>query len=411
MSIKGGQILHDANGFVLDRIQSAGPGDLNIPEEKIYELGNFESIATVRDIPEISFDMESFDTSVEIEALLINDDPSTYTGNEQIDFKDAIPIDIISPWKSRRGQFEIVKGISIPYLTLENATYRFGVGENATQSFTMRGDSIFYCPGPPRYEEIDISGGAGPHSLAETAIEYNQGGDTIYVLSVCVVNLTSGAYKRLFYGDDGYTDTSGAFTLYDDLSADYDVARVTYATEASTSYTQLGNNPTGNLVHSTTSTIPAAVRAKDIDVYIFTGASATPVRMSSVQNFEVTWSVTLENDEELGNERYVDTDYDVPEVNGSMGLKPFDADELWTKLSQITGVPDDEVIGPNITTALPVEIRVNHPDSGDRLKTFYIPDARFQVPGYQGQVQTKLEQTMNFTSDSGNLYVYNGERV
>lgn len=363
--------------------------------------------------------MESYDTSTEFEALLINEDPSTFSstvGSNDIDFQDAIPIDIISPWKSRRGQFDIVKGISIPYLTLESATYRFGVGDFATQSFTLRGDSIFYCPAVPRWEEFDVAvDGPTTYTLAETAIEYNYSGDTIHVLSVCLINSNTNAYQRLFYdstGATGYDDSATDFTLADDPTGSYDTVRVTYATEASTSYTQTGNNPTGNAVHNTSSVKPAAVKGKDIDVVIWSD-DATPVEipLSGVQNFEVTWSVTLENDEELGNERYVDTDYDVPEVNGSMGIKAFDADALWTKLSQITGVPDDEVIGPNITSLVPVEIRVNHPDTGARLKTFYIPDARFQVPGYQGQIQTKLEQTMNFTSDSGVLYVYNGKRV
>jgi hypothetical protein len=58
-----------------------------------------------------------------------------------------------------------------------------------------------------------------------------------------------------------------------------------------------------------------------------------------------------------------------------------------------------------------MEIRISHPDTGARLKTFYVPDARFMVPGYKGQVQTKLETTANWTSDTGVLYVYNGSRV
>ena len=69
MAVKGAQILHDAEGFVIDRLQSAGVGNVNIPEEKIYELGNFKTVATVRDIPDLSFDMESFDVSTEVEEI------------------------------------------------------------------------------------------------------------------------------------------------------------------------------------------------------------------------------------------------------------------------------------------------------------------------------------------------------
>jgi hypothetical protein len=418
MATSGGQILHQAGKFVLDRIQTGGPGDLNIPEEKIYELGNYESIATIRDIPEISFNLESFDMTTEMECILINKTPSSFpstVGSNRIDFKDAVPFDIISPWKSRKGQFNIVKGVVIPYLTLESASYRFGVGENSSQSFTFRGDSIFYTPGQPWYEEF-TNVGVGPYTLDETATVYVKGTDNIYVLSVCLVSSTTGAYKRVFYdstGVDGYTNTSTSFTLPSNESATYDTIKVTYGTAAGTSnYTQTGNNYAGQKVHENVSTKPAAIRGKDIDIYIGTTA-ATPTfsRLTSVQNVEVTWSAPLENDEELGNERYVSSDYDVPEVNGSIGVKPFDPADLFAKVSQITGVPSNQVIGPNVTVPVPLEIRVNHPDTGARLKTFYIPDARFSVPGYNGQANTKLENTMNFTSDSGVIYVYKGSRV
>jgi hypothetical protein len=77
MAIKGGQIIHAGNGVaVIDRIQTAGPGQLNIPTEKIYELGNYNSVATVRDTPDLVFTSESFDVSLEFEALL----SGAYTG-------------------------------------------------------------------------------------------------------------------------------------------------------------------------------------------------------------------------------------------------------------------------------------------------------------------------------------------
>jgi hypothetical protein len=175
------------------------------------------------------------------------------------------------------------------------------------------------------------------------------------------------------------------------------------------SYTQLGNNPNSHPVHQNVSVKPAAVRPKDIDVYIGT-AAATPVwsRLNSVQSAQVDWSVQLENDEEFGNKHYVVSDYDVPEVTGQIGIKPFDPADLFYKLSQITGVSSTEVIGPELTTPVPIEVRINHPDTGARLKTIYVPDARFQVPGLQGRVQSKLENTFSFTSDTGVMKVFNG---
>src|SRR4051812_40454500 len=130
MAIKSGQILHDVNGFVIKRVQTAGPGNLNIPQEKIYELGNDQSVATIHDIPDLSFDLESYDTSTEFETILVGKDPTTFSssvGSNEIDFVNAVPIDVISPFKSKKGGFDIVKGVAVPYLTLEKVEYRFGL--------------------------------------------------------------------------------------------------------------------------------------------------------------------------------------------------------------------------------------------------------------------------------------------
>lgn len=409
MAIKAGQILHDAQGFVIDRIQTAGPGNVNIPEEKIYELGNFQTVATVRDIPDLSFDLESFDMSTEFEAILTNQDPTQTVDGDEFDFNNSVPIDIISPFKAGQDQYNIVRGIAIPYLTLERVVYRFGLRQNATQQFTLRGDAIYYIPGSPYYLEIANSGagtynftdgGATPQNL--TAIEYVEQGESVYALSICLKDSVTGAYKRLFLGDD-YTNTSTGFTLLEDLSGTYDTICVVFGSETEKTY------PQG--VHETASVKPAGIRGKDIDVYVGT-ADATPVfsRWSGVQSFETTRSVNLENDEEFGNTHYVSSDYDTADVTGSIGIKPLNPEELWARVAEIANVADDKIVGPYTSALLPLEVRLMNPDSGDTVKTIYIPDARFTIPSIQGRVQTKLETTFNFTSDGGQLYVYKGER-
>lgn len=444
MAIKAGAILHDINGYVIDRLQTGGPGNLNIPEEKIYELGNWNSVATVRDIPDLSFDLESFDMTNEFECILTNQDPTTFphsddpgfvAGSNAIDFADHVPIDVISPFKSRRNRYDIVKGLAVPYLTLERASYRFGLRQNAAQSFTLRGDSIYYIPGQPYYHEEAYTGGNGlvgqPVELDNTPILYQDGSSQVYAVCVVLVNTVTGQYKRLYHnvgGNDGYSDNSSGDVWVNSVSeypqgtadGEYNRIRIVYGSTTITDYDPgalgAGTNPVGGLaggneIHQGVSVKPAAIRPKDIDVYIWPDLDGTPteVRLTGVQSAEVNWSVQLEQDEEFGNPHYVAMDYDTPDVAGTIGLKPFDPADLWQKIAYVTGKPVDEIIGPDTTVPLPMEVRINHPDSGDRLKTLYVPDARFQVPGLQGRVQTKLETTLNYTSDQGLLTVYNGE--
>ena len=410
MAIKAGQFLHDAEGFVIDRIQSAGVGNLNIPEEKIKELGNFQTVATVRDTPDLSFDLESFDVSTEFEALLVGLDPTAVTSGTEIDFGDTQPLDIISPFKSGNNAYNIIRGIAVPYLNLERCQYRFGVGQNSTQNFTLRGDSVYYVPGIPAYEEFTHIG-ATTYSFGQTpAILYQEAGDDYYALSVHLKDSTTGDYKRLFITDD-YTNTSNGFTLLADLSSTYDTICVVYGHGDATNYNQEGNTPNGNAVHETTSVKPAAVRGKDIDVYLGDG-SATPTfsRWTGIQSVEVTRSVNLENDEELGNSKFVASDYDTAEVTGTITMKPEDPEDLWSKIAEVADVPTNEIVGPFTSTFLPMEIRITDPDSGSVVKTLYVPDARFSVPAVQGRVDTKLEVNFEFNSDGGTLLVYEGER-
>jgi hypothetical protein len=433
MAIKAGSILTDVNGFVVDRIQSGGPGSLNIPQERIYELGNWKAVSIVRDIPDLSFDLESFDVSTEFECLLVNENPTTFSsdvGSNEIDFNNHIPIDVISPFKSRLNSYDIVKGVGIPFLTLERATYRYGIGQNAAQQFTLRGDSIYYTPGQPYYITASY-GGAGttswPSAHIGNVIEYDEGNFSNYAL--CIVAVTNdGSYRRLYSngtstGDytstaNGYTITATGADKIDAMTGATKTLRIMFSSTVTGNYTQTGNNPRGNKIHQGTSVKPAAVRPRDIDVYIGdTAATPTFTRFTGVQSAEANWSVQLMDDQEFGNRHYVLRDYMVPDVTGSIGIKPYDTADMWDKLAQITGVSNDQVIGAATVVPVPVEIRISNPDGATAdhpdgiLKTIYIPDARFQVPGYSGRIQTKVETQLQFTSDSGSMYVYNGSRV
>lgn len=407
MAIKSGSILHVGGvggGFVIDRLQTGGISSLNQNEEKIYELGNWLSLETIRDIPDLSFDLESFDVSTEWEALLLGIDPTTTNDGDEFDFIESLPLDVISPWKGASGTYDVVRGIAIPYLNLESITYRFGVGSNATQSATLRGDGVYFIPGSPYTEEFTITSGANQvYNLANTAIAYEESGDTLYVLSACAKNPTTNKYRRLFIGDD-YTNTTTAITTLDDLDAEgYTILHVVYGSATADQYLQT--------VHPTTSVKPSAVRAKDIDIYISDGA-ATPTltRWRGVQSVEVSRRVTLERDEELGNPHVVTQEYDVAEVTGTVNVKPESVEYLFELIQTVANVPSNEIAGALTSDPLEMEVVIRHPQTGDVLKTIYVPDARISVPAVQSRVNQRQTYDFSFSSDGGELLVYQGVR-
>lgn len=401
MAIKGGQILHVVGGpaanFVVDRIQTAGVTGINVNEERLEELGNYEAIGTVRDIPDLTFEIESNDSTTEIESLLCGGD-GTETANTDLFLTQAVPINILSPYKAS-NLFTISGGVIIPFLTLESVSYAFSLTDPTSVTVTMRGDSIFYAPGAVWEDKFSGNGATTVFNFVNgPAYVSNIGGDAYYGLSVMVYNGTQ--WERMRLGTE-YTNTSTGVTFLTAPPTGTNNIKIVYASGDADSYLQAVHDPTK----------PAAVRGRDIHIRLSDGG-ATPVWSGwlGVQSASVDWRVTLERDEEFGNSQVVAQDFDVPEVSGSITMKPSDVTALFAQVQAIAGVTGTEVA--NATQDPPeldVEIKISDPETGLTLKTLVVDAAKFTVPQIQGNVGQKLEVDFPFTSSTGVLAIWTGD--
>lgn len=408
MAIKGGDMVIVGNTVVLDRVQTGGPGNVNIPTEKIYEVGNYQSVATVLDTPDLQFTAESFDVSAEAEALCLGRNFATDSAGQEYDLSACLPMDALGQFKKGKtnaAPFELLGSVVVPYLTVDSISYRYGLRDNAQQSFTMRGDSIYYNPGSAYVQSATGSNTANQVvTLTNLAYPYADPnlGVTRYALGV---TLKSG--QRLRYGVD-YTEAptgagvpkSVAITVIAAVPAT-DSIRVVYNSSVVASYPQ-------NSHEAASATRPAAIKGKNIDVYI-NGQSTADI-MSTVQAVNIDWRVQLDRDEEFGNPEVVASDYDVPSVTGSIEIKPSDYLDFYTKLRLLTGVTDLYSIGPYDRDPLSLDVVLKSPDDGSVIKTLYTSDAKFTVPAFQARANQKSTVTINWESDSGELLVYKGAR-
>jgi hypothetical protein len=294
----------------------------------------------------------------------------------------------------------------MPYLTLEHAAYRFGVKANAEETFTYRGDSIYYIPGTPYYQQYAL--GSGTYTFAHTAHRVPRVGRAPSTRSsVCWHDAASGTYGRLFHTKD-YTDSSGGFTILPGTLADDplgSVIKVVYGSATAATYNAVG--PPGRVGQAR-----RHPRQGHRHLSMPGRGQRRLTRWTGVQSFEATRRVTLDNDEEFGNYHYVSQDYDVADVTGTIGVRARDVTDLFTKIAEVTDVPTNEIAGALSSQPLQVEARIYDPNSAtpSTLKTIYIEDARFTPPATQGRVQQKLESPFPFTSDSGSIKVYKGNR-
>ena len=417
MAIAGGQILHVGSGGVLiDRLQTAGPGDLNINKETIRELGNYKSIGVVRDVPDITFNLESLDVSNEIEALIMGVPTST----KLIDCSFPKYLDIQSPWKAGRSAaapFSVVSSVALPGLFPESISYRFGLRDSASQQVSLRGDSIYYAPGAVRFTSAAGTGATGQiiNPADDAGVYVGTGGNTR------VLAVTTRALGRLSEGAD-YTVDDGAST--DDFApvevtlskvvAATDTVTVVTFTDAATEYLQA--------VHADTSVKPAAIRGRDIEIYAgfptnLTGGATLPAQIealaaykqSGVQSMNIDWRLQVETIEEFGSEYAVGKDYDTPEVSGSFEFKPRDVDDYFKRLRLFTDVAANRAVGPRVAAPKKFAVVLRDPNSGNIMKVLQLPTISVDVPGYSGQVgqsaASSLSFTLNFSDDEGNLQI------
>lgn len=403
MAVKAGQIIHTGNTVLVQRLQTAGPGTLNIPTARVVELGNYKSVAVTHDTPDLTFTMESFDTTTSVEAMITGATSGPYH------LASPLPLDVASQWKAGQDTptpFQVVESVAIPQLALESASYRFGLNANAAQTFTFRSDALYYNPGATIVEQFTGTGTSGQVLVfGHPAGVYN--GDTV-AGPRRTLNLRAGA-KRLVFGID-YTESytgSGAFqtttvTLQTTVATGTVISAV-YFTDDVVSYAQS--------VHTAPSVKPAAIRGKDITV-LLNGVAVTN-RWAGIQSVNIDQRLTIQRDEELGSSYATAIDYsDVPTVTGSLVVRFRDPADFHTRLASALGVASlTEAIGPGSTRENRLDVVLHHPDTGAVLKTIEVPDALITAPGFSARVNTKLDMTLSFESTSGTLDALAGAPV
>ncbi len=280
MAVKGGQILHIAGdaggaGFIVDRIQTGGITGVNVNEEKIEELGNYLTVGTVRDIPDLTFEVESFDVTTEMESVVTGGDNMEATGFE-FDLATALPLDILSPYKDSSGVFTVTDGsVIIPTLFLESVSYSMSLTESMSTTWGFRGDSVFYVPGSPYRETYDGDAIVTAFPFANTALQSDINGDIYFGLAVYV----DGVKQRLTVD---YTNDATAVTFIAAPPAGTDNVVLVYGSAVAATFAQG--------VHNTTD--PAGIRGRDIQIQLGDGLAAY-TDWFGVQSCNIDWRVTL----------------------------------------------------------------------------------------------------------------------
>lgn len=415
MSVHAGSILHIGGNNIIDRIQSAGLGDTRAPVETIREVGNREVVDKVIGDPEFTFTLESFDVSTEIEAWLTGKigagiNPASGAGAADPDgteysWLDCKTVNIVSPWKDpdTASAGTVEAGHIVPGYYPTRIRYRFGVTDNAAQEVELAGGSYYYGRFAPVEEFFTGDGSDTTFVTSSAAVGHRNGGEegTTYrrIFGVLVDGVVQT--EGIDYTESGAESAAAVavtvtFTTPPANGADI---RLAYFTNAAQAYPQVR--------HPAAAVKPAAVRGRNICVYLGSGGSR--VKLGGVQAFELEATVDGEVEREFCNVDPVGRSVNGTDTTGSITVRSKNAAAFFALLAKVTGIPDTEIYGWLNQKEMPLSVQIQNPKNpAEVLKTLYVEDAVFQVPGTPARVNTPTDFSFGFESRSGKYVAVKG---
>jgi hypothetical protein len=385
MSVHAGNILHVGGNNVIDRIQSAGLGDVRVPTEVIREVGNTEVVDKVPGDADFTFTLSSFDVSTELEAFLQGQiggigsaaaPGATDPDGTVYDWSHCQFVNIPSPWKSpSTGSAGVVEaGHLVPGYYPTRIRYNFGVADNATQEVELAGGSYYYAAGAPVEQVETGNGSTTAFTTDDQAIPYRRGG-------------AQGTTFKSVFGVlvNGELSIEGVdYTQSPTNSASPGTATVTF----------------------TTAPANAAVIRRNICVFI------NGSKVGGVQAFELEATVEGDVVREFCNEDIIGREINGRDCTGTLTVRAKDKNAFIALLSEITGVAATEVFGYLNQHDVQLEVQIQNPkDPAQVLKTLYVDDAIFGVPGTPAQVNAPVDFALQYESRSGTYDAIKGARV
>lgn len=418
MSIPAGSILTVAGLNVVDRLQDAGLQNPKVPTETVRETGNDLVVGKVLTEADFTFQLTSWDTNCDMMAMLlgklgtIGEGPSAKDAKGTIyDWENVGFVNIASPWKTDTGTAggDIGSGVIIPAYFPTALSYKFGVKAMAEQAVTLRGGAYFMNFGGYPIEETAVGNGViVTFESKEPANVLRVGGhgstEYQHVFGVMVNGVIqlpgvdyieeSGAAPE---AEGGMTKVKVKFAVAPPEGA---VVRFMYF---STTPHKLDQT-----VHESTVISPAAVRGRDIDVYL--GGPGSTVKIHGVQDFSLAASISGEIQREMGTYDPIGFASTGTDANGSITLEPQTQETFYDTLAEMIGIDKSEVMGYINQYPVPLTVAINNPAKrGEILKSIYVPDAIFQTPGSTVKVNTVSQFPITWEGLEGTFREIKGE--
>lgn len=367
----------------------------NIPTTDIDELGNPEHAGTVRDIAEVTATIQAYDVSIKLFAALTGTNPISYPA-QGVSINELGNVDIIGVIRDETVA-DYAKSVHLRRCRVDGFTFTYSVDGEATEEYTFTGSEKRWF----KHDIVVDNYGAAqttPVTLSNSPLTLKNGNK---LLSFVVDGEYYTEVSTVPAAGEGEYQVTGTSVAFSDSPATNYIVAVYHVNTGSNLWTDVNDD-----------TIPAAVRGKDIPVYIAAN------QISRVQSVTIRGTLPVERIEEMGNNDIAGYITQVPQITGDITVLDTDLEliALFTT-GDINSTDTEFQLCEYTASGISLEIQIldptdacSLPGDGTVLKTVYVPEITITSEGHTTNVGGSAQQTFSWRSSSGNLLIYSGSR-
>lgn len=371
---------------------------VNIPNTTINELGNAGHAGMTADIPEVTATFQAFDVSHVIYSILTGTDPTAYPP-AGVDVSNFDYCDLIAYVKEKSAN-EHLKCMHLKYAKITDFTFSYSADGDSTEEYSVGGSEKRYLANDCIVESGHLDG-SREFTVSQDTPKQLRNGE--YFLSVIVDGtwLDEGTTGEVALEDKDYSVAGSVITVGSHAGTAADVCIAVYhsTTNDTMAWTGISDG-----------TVPAAIRGKNIPVYIY-ASDDTQERQYRVQSVSIRGTFPNTAIKEMGNTSLVGYVVEPADVTGDLDVLDVDNEliALLTTGARLGDSYGEYGVDQYENYQLKLQIEIKDPtDDTTVLKTVEIPKMRITSDGTTANVGAQLMQTFSFSSDDGQCIVYSG---
>ncbi len=385
---------HDS--FIASRIQRVST-TADQATNTIDELGNPLHAGTSKDVPNVTMTFQAMDVGVKVVGTLAGVSVSGWAEGSGLLVSTSLDRAYDAILRIRdENVAEYVKASHIRRVNIQSFTYNYSVDGDSTEEYTAVGSTKRWFTNDIIVDRLIGDGTTAPDPLSESPETLKDGNETISVIVDGVYFVEVAAAP----GADEYTISGTTITFGVAPAVGIVIMCVYQSATTGDAWTDVSDD-----------TVPAAIRGKDVGV-LFAGNSTLFERVQSVS---VTCNFNPQPISEMGNRQIVGYLTQQPEVTGSVTVLDTD-DELISYLTGSDYGVDTEIeIGACGASGVALEMKLYDPaDCTEPLaveKTVYLPEISMTSETFTSNVNENAQQSIDWRSDDGAVWVYKGAKA